>query len=172
MPEQFRHLDRRRRARRADDHREQVAPRPGVRCRAVGFAGQHQLLPQPFRVLPGELAGQVVQAAHAFDRDQERLVGVQAGGDELVDGTPEVVLELVGVGLPQLPAALHVVPPLGELGLQLVLPSALSCAALQAGSRSTAGVAGAAPDLLERVDDRVPLAALLGELGQAAAVMR
>ena len=72
-------------------------------------------------MLPGELAGQVVQATHAFDRDQERLVGAQADGDELIDGTPEMVFELFGVGLLQLPAALHVVTPLRELGLQLVL---------------------------------------------------
>ena len=120
-PEQFRHLDGRCRARRADDHREQVTPRPGVRHRAVGLAGQHQLLPQPFRMLPGELAGQVVQATHAFDRDQERLVGAQANGDELIDGTPEMVFELFGVGLLQLSAALHVLTPLRELGLQFVL---------------------------------------------------
>jgi hypothetical protein len=72
-------------------------------------------------MFPGELAGQVVQATHAFDRDQERLVGVQANGDELIDGTPEMVFELVGVGLLQLWAAPRVVTPLSELGLQLVL---------------------------------------------------
>ena len=47
--------------------------------------------------------------------------GAQAGGDELVDGAAEVVFELVGVGRLQLPAALHVVAPLRELRLQLVL---------------------------------------------------
>jgi hypothetical protein len=57
-------------------------------------------------MLPGELAGQLVQAPHAFDRDQERLVGAQAGRDELVDATAEMVFELVGVGVPQLSAAL------------------------------------------------------------------
>jgi hypothetical protein len=50
-------------------------------------------------MLPGELAGQVVQATHAFDCDQKRLVGVEANGDEFVDGTPELVFEFLGVGL-------------------------------------------------------------------------
>ena len=57
-------------------------------------------------MLPGELAGQLVQASHAFDRDQERLVGAQADRDELVDATAEMVFELVGVGGLQLSAAL------------------------------------------------------------------
>ena len=72
-------------------------------------------------MLPGELAGQVVQATHAFDRDQERLVGAQASRDALIARTPQMVLERVGGGLPQLSAALHVVTPLRELGLQLAL---------------------------------------------------
>ena len=72
-------------------------------------------------MLPGELAGQLVEAAHPLDRDQERLVRAQADRDELVDGTAEMVFELVGVGRLQLPAALHVVTPLRELRLQLVL---------------------------------------------------
>ena len=92
------------------------------RDRAAGVAGQHQLLPQPFRVLPGELAGEVVEAAHPFDRDQERLVRAQAGGDELVDGAAKVVFELVGVDGLQFPAAQHVLAPLLELRLQSLRP--------------------------------------------------
>jgi hypothetical protein len=72
-------------------------------------------------MLPGELAGQVVQATHALYRDQECLVGAQAGRDELVDGTAEMVFELVGVGPLQLSPALYVVTPLRELRLQLLL---------------------------------------------------
>ena len=77
-------------------HRSRRDARVGDR--AAGVAGQHQLLPQPFRMLPGELAGQFVEAAHPFDRDQERLVRAQAGCDELVNGAAEMVFELVGVG--------------------------------------------------------------------------
>src|SRR6266480_3648542 len=69
-------------------------------------------------MLPGELAGQFVQAAHPFDRDQERLVRAQADREELVDGTAEMVFQLVGVARPQFPAALYIVPPLRELRLQ------------------------------------------------------
>src|SRR5262249_48916680 len=108
-------------ARRTDDHHPQVPPRPGVRAGAAGAAGQHQLLPEPFRMLPGELAGQLVEAAHPLDRDEERLVRAQAGRDELVDGTAEMVFELIGVARPQFPAALYVVTPLRELRLQLLL---------------------------------------------------
>src|SRR5262245_14510443 len=71
-------------------------------------------------MLPGELAGQVVEATHSFDRDQERLIRAQAGSDELVDRTAKMVLEFVGVGRLQFPAALHVVTPLRELCLQFV----------------------------------------------------
>ncbi len=71
-------------------------------------------------MLPGELAGQLVEPAHPFDRDQERLVGLQADRGQLVDGVAQVVLELVGVGGGQFRAAAHVVTPLRELRLQLV----------------------------------------------------
>jgi hypothetical protein len=57
-------------------------------------------------MLPGELAGQLVQATHAFDRNQERLVGAQTDRDELADATTEMVFELIGVGGLQLSAAL------------------------------------------------------------------
>src|SRR5207248_8352820 len=72
-------------------------------------------------MLPRELAGQFAEAAHPFDRDQERLVRAQAGRDELVDGTAEMVFELVGVRRPQFAAALDVLTPLAELRLQFVL---------------------------------------------------
>src|SRR5205814_6560793 len=72
-------------------------------------------------MLPRELAGQFVEAAHPFDRDQERLVRAQAGREELVDATAEMVFELVGVRRPQFLAALDVLTPLRELRLQLVL---------------------------------------------------
>jgi hypothetical protein len=49
-------------------------------------------------MLPGELTGQLVEATHSLDRDQERLIRAQTGRDELVDGTAEMVFELVGVG--------------------------------------------------------------------------
>jgi len=88
QPEQRRHLHRHHRTRRADDHRQQVSPGPAGHRRSVRVAGQHQLLPQPLRVLPRELARQVIQASHAFHRDQERLVRPQADGHEFGDGTP------------------------------------------------------------------------------------
>ncbi len=75
-------------------------------------------------MLPGKLTGQVVEATHPFDRDQERLIRVQAGLDELVHATTEMVFELVGVGRPHLPATPHVLAPLRELRLKLLLPLA------------------------------------------------
>jgi hypothetical protein len=48
-------------------------------------------------MFPGELAGEVVEAAHPFHGDQERLVRAQASGDERVDRATEVVFQLVGV---------------------------------------------------------------------------
>ena len=169
QPEQLRHLDRtppRPPRRRPSTHRSRRDRGSAAGLSVV--AGQHQLLPQPFRVLPGELAGQVVEAAHALDRDQERLVGAQADGDELVDGTAQMVFELVGVGRLQSPAALHVLTPLRELGLQLVLTLRRRHASAPSGiAGQRPAVAAAEPDLLERVHDRVPLAALLGQLGQA-----
>ena len=69
---------------------------------------------------------------------------LQAGGDELVDGAAEVVLELVGVGRLQLPAALHVLAPLRELRLQLVLALARRHAWPSSGiARQRPGIAAA-----------------------------
>ena len=42
----------------------------------------------------------------------------ETGLDQLVDRAAQVVLELVGVGGLRLAAALHVLPPLAELGLE------------------------------------------------------
>src|SRR5262249_10225681 len=67
------------------------------------------------------LARQVVQPTHALDRDQERLVGVQAHGEELVDGPAQVVFELLGVGRAELSAAQRVLTPLRELRLELLV---------------------------------------------------
>ena len=131
-----------------------------------GVAGQHQLLPQPIRMLPGELAGQFVEAAHPLHRDEERLVWAQACGDEFVDGAAEMVFEFVDVGRLQLPAAEHVLAPLARTAPPTRPdPAAPSCRAPQRDRRRRPAVAE--PDLLERVGDRVPLAALLGQLSQA-----
>ncbi len=135
-PEQLRHPDRHRGADRAEDQCPQVPARPGVHGPVTG---EHQLFPQPFRVLPGELAGELVEAAHPFHRDQERLVRAQPGRDERVDGAAQVVLQLVGVGLRQLAAALHVAPPLRELRLQL--DGAVRCGH----ARPSSGIAGSVP---------------------------
>src|SRR2546430_8598818 len=72
-------------------------------------------------MLTRELAGQFVEATHPLDRDEERLVRAQARGDELVDGSAEMVFEFVDVGRLQLPAAQHVATPLLELRLQHLL---------------------------------------------------
>ncbi|MPN07128.1 hypothetical protein SDC9_154394 [bioreactor metagenome] len=66
-----------------DQHDGQFAAGAGAPGRGGG--DQHELLPEPIGVFPGELLRDLVQAAHALDRDQERLLVVQAGSAQLID---------------------------------------------------------------------------------------
>ena len=83
--------------------------------------GQHELLPQPLGMLAANSPGQLIEAAHAFDSDEERLVGLQARLGQLGDPATKMVFQLLGIGVMQLPAAAHVGPPLGDLALQIVV---------------------------------------------------
>ncbi len=85
------------------------------------FRGQHQLLPQPVRVLAGELTRQRIDAAHALDGDQERFVVVEATGGEVGDLPAEVVFHLVGVGGGDGLMAENVSAPSVDLALELGL---------------------------------------------------
>ena len=98
-----------------------TSSRRDARGGGIRLPGQHELLPQPLRVLARELPRQLVEAAHALDGDEERLVRPQARLGQLGDPGAEVVFQLLGVGLVQLAAAAHVGPPLGDLALQLVV---------------------------------------------------
>jgi hypothetical protein len=71
--EEHGNLDRERRGHGQGKHDERFATGDRLR-RGVAVGGEDELLPQPIRVLARELAGEGVQAAHALDRDQERLV--------------------------------------------------------------------------------------------------
>src|SRR5215207_9161627 len=87
----------------------------------VRLPGQHELLPQPLGMLASELPRQLIEAAHAFDGDEERLVGSQASLGQIGDPAAEMVFQLLGIGVEKLPAAVHVGPPLGDLALQIVV---------------------------------------------------
>jgi hypothetical protein len=71
-------------------------------------------------MLASELPRQVIEAAHAFDSDEERLVGSQARLGQLGDPAAKMVFQLLGIGVMQLPAAVHEGSPLGDLALQVV----------------------------------------------------
>ena len=94
--------------------RRQQVPADAGGVRAVG-SGQDELLPQSFGVLTGELARDLVDTAHPLDRDQERLVGGQAGVGEVVDLPAQVVFHLGDVGRRDRLAALDVLAPLADL---------------------------------------------------------
>ena len=72
-------------------------------------------------MLASELPRQLIEAAHAFDSDEERLVGLQARLGQLGDPAAKMVFQLLGIGVVQLPAAVHVGPPLRDLVLQIVV---------------------------------------------------
>ena len=82
---------------------------------------QDELLPQPVRVLAGELAGDGVEAPHALHGDEERLVPAGTGALEFGDLVPQVILELVDVGRGDGPVALEVGAPLPDLRLHVTL---------------------------------------------------
>src|SRR5690606_42157858 len=71
-------------------------------------------------------------------------VGTQPHRQQLVDGTPQVVLQLLDVGLPQLRPASQVAAPLRELRLQPLgtAPAVRALRAFLAGhGRTAAGIA-------------------------------
>jgi hypothetical protein len=68
------------------------------RRRGIAVGRDDELLPQPIRVLPRELAREGIQAAHAFDRDQERLVLRQARPGEGTHLVAQMRLQLLDVG--------------------------------------------------------------------------
>ena len=72
-------------------------------------------------MLSSELPRQLIEAAHAFDSDEERLVGLQARLGQLGDPAAKMVFQLLGIGVVQLPAAVHVGPPFGDLAIQFLV---------------------------------------------------
>src|SRR6185312_2071895 len=70
-------------------------------CGYFGFIGgtrsHDQLLPQPLGVLARKLARQRIETAHALDRDEEGLIGVQACCCERRHLIAEVILQLIAV---------------------------------------------------------------------------
>jgi hypothetical protein len=100
--------------REGQDH-TQLAPATAV---ARLLRDEHELLPEPVGVLAGELARDLVEVAHALDRDEERLLVVEPARGQVVDLAPQVVLHLVDVGRRDRPAPLDVAAPLVELPLQ------------------------------------------------------
>src|SRR5690554_6182784 len=92
-----------------------------MRCRLwVSLARQHQLFPQPAAVLSGELLRHLVDGSEPFHSDDERLVGGEASGHQVVDLAPEVHLQLLDVASVEPWAPLQVSAPLGDLELELV----------------------------------------------------
>ena len=105
-----------------DLHRDRRGNREGERrkpgaCGALCsvVAAQDELLPEPPAVLARELAGEVVDVAHALHRDEESLVWSEAGRGQLGDLVPEMVLELVDVVPVDSRCACNVRPPLRNL---------------------------------------------------------
>jgi hypothetical protein len=72
-------------------------------------------------MLASELPRQLIEAAHTFDSDKERLISSQARLGQLGDPAAKVVFQLLGIGVVQLPAAVHVRPPLGDLPIQFLV---------------------------------------------------
>ena len=77
---------------------------------------QDELLPQATAVLPGKLAGEIVQVPHALDGDQERLVVGEPGGVQLGDLVAQMTLELVDVVPVESIPVVQVCPPFSDLG--------------------------------------------------------
>ena len=117
---------------RTDGHCRLDKPRP---ARLAGLAvHQHQLFPQALRMLPGELSGESVQAAHPLHRHQEGFVRRQTGIGQRLDLISQVAFQLFDVRGENRPAAAQVGAPFGDLSLQSLLlspgtahPRQLSC---------------------------------------------
>ena len=108
-PEQLGYLDRERRGHRQAEGHDGL---PLPICPLFLSFRYHQALPQPLRVLPGELPGQRVEFAEALHPDQEGLLLVEPRLPEVSHLAPEVVLELIHVRSVDRLSSAHVGPPL------------------------------------------------------------
>jgi hypothetical protein len=117
--QQLGRLDGRRRCDRQADHDNGLgtgdARLPG---RGFGVGRHDELLPQPVRVLAGELARKRIKAAHALDRHEERLVSGQPRLGETGDLVAQVPFQLLDIGPVDRPAAAQISTPLGDLLLE------------------------------------------------------
>ena len=82
------------------------------------LSGHHELLPEPLRVFPGELAGEGVQGAESLHSHEEGLVRVQPHLHELRDLLPKVVFQLLHIHRVDRLAALEIASPLVDLRVQ------------------------------------------------------
>ena len=69
-------------------------------------------------MLAGEFPGHLIQAAHALDRHQERLVPAQTRVFEVSDLVAQMALQLIDISRADRPMPLHITPPLPDLRLQ------------------------------------------------------
>ena len=93
---------------------ERLEPAAG-RARRLVLTAQDELLPQSAAVLACELPGQVVEVAHPFHGDQERLVGCEADRVQLGDLVAKMILQLVDVVAVDARGVCDVRPPLCDL---------------------------------------------------------
>ena len=70
-------------------------------------------------MLASKLTRHLIETAHPFDSDKKRLVGPQARIGQLGDPAAKMVLQLLGIRVEQLLAAMYVGPPLGDLAIQI-----------------------------------------------------
>ncbi len=75
---------------------ERLEPAAG-RARRLVVAAQEELFPQPAAVLSCELSGQTVDIPQPLHRDQEPLVGREAGRVQLGDLVTKMILQLIDV---------------------------------------------------------------------------
>ena len=95
---------------------ERLDPAAG-RARGLVVTSQDELFPQSPAVLAGELPGQVVEVAHPFHSDQERLVVGEAGRVQLADLVAKMILQLIDVVAVDARGVRDVGPPLRDLCL-------------------------------------------------------
>ena len=87
----------------------------GVRL-LVGIAPE-KLLPESAAVLARVLPGQAVDVPEPLHRDEEPLVGSEAGRAQFGDLVPKMILELVDVAAVDARRVLDISPPLRDLRL-------------------------------------------------------
>ncbi len=115
-----RHAEQRRRLERESSaDRQPRGEREGSRLpRRARRVVDHQLLPQPVRMLAGVLARDLVEAADALDRDEERLLLAQAGPDQIVDLIAQMSFEFVDIRARHRAPAAQILRPGCDLGVQ------------------------------------------------------